>query len=71
MEKVFDFLCHFWPRIPTVKVLAGLGNFWPRLPTVKVFVFHGHFWSRLLLLATLAMNTNDESYGCDLRFDFE
>ena len=35
---------------------------------MKVFVFHGHFWPRLLLLATSAMNTNDESYVCDLRF---
>ena len=32
------------------------------------FVFHGHFWPRLLLLATSAVNTNDESYVCDLRF---
>jgi len=51
-----------------VKVFVFLGHFWTRLPTVKVFVFHGHFWPRLLLLATLAMNTNDESYVCDLRF---
>jgi len=35
---------------------------------VKVSVFHGHFWPRLLLLVTSAMNTNDESYVCDLRF---
>jgi len=54
-----------------VKVLVGLGHFWRRLPTVIVFVFHGHFWPRLLLLATLAMNTNDESFVCDLRFAFE
>ena len=58
----------FWARIPTVKALFFLGHFWPRLPTVKVFVFHGHFWPRLLLLTTSAMNTNDESYVCDLRF---
>ena len=78
--KVLFFLGHFWPRIPMVKVLVGLGHFWPRipmvklllghfwprLPTVKVFVFHGHFWPRLLLSATSAMNTNDESYVCDL-----
>jgi len=32
------------------------------------FVFHGHFWPRLLLLATSAMNTNDESYVCDMTF---
>ena len=51
-----------------VKFLLGLGHFWPRLPTVKIFVFHGHFWPRLPLLATSAMNTNDESYVCDLRF---
>jgi len=57
----------FWPRIPTVKVLVGLGHFWPMLTVGRVFVFHGHFWPRLLLLATLAMNTNDESYFCDLR----
>ena len=54
-----------------MKVLVGLCCFWPRLPAVIVFVFHGHFWPRLLLLATVAMNTNDESYVCDLRFAFE
>ena len=64
--KVLVGLGHFWPRIPMVKFLLGLGHFWPRLPTVKVFVFHGHFSPRLLLLATSAMNTNDESYVCDL-----
>jgi len=152
MVKVLFFLCHFWPRIQTVKVfvfswsffLFFLCHFWPRIQTVKVFVFswsflvkvtkgksflfwaflakdtngdsfvfswsflaprlptvkafdlwaflakdangesfcifgqgyqrwkflffHGHFWPRLLLLATSAMNTNDESYVCDLRF---
>jgi len=51
-----------------VEVLVSLALFWPRIPTVKVFVFHGHFWPRFLLLATLAMNTNDESYVCDLSF---
>ena len=35
---------------------------------MKVFVFHGQFWPRLLLLATSGMNTNYESYVCDLRF---
>jgi len=68
MVKVLVGICHFWPRIATVKLVLGLGHFWPRLPTVKDFVFHGYFWSRLLLLATSAMNTNDESYVCDLRF---
>jgi len=38
------------------------------MPTVKVFVFHGQFWPRLLLLATSGMNTNYESYVCELRF---
>ena len=66
MVKVLVDLGHFWPRIPTVKLL--LGHFWPRLPTVKVFVFHGHFWPRLLLFATSAINTNDKRYVCDLRF---
>jgi len=51
-----------------VKVLVGLGHCWPKIPTVKVVVFHGHFWPTLLLLATSAMNTNYESYVCDLRF---
>ena len=64
-------LGHFWPRIPMVKVLVGLSHFWLRLPTVKVFVFHGYFCPSLLLLATLAVNTNDVSYVCDLRFVFE
>ena len=68
MVKALFFLGPFWSRLPTVKVFVFLGHFWTRLPTVKVFVFHGHFWPRLLLLATLAMNTNDESYVCDLRF---
>ena len=68
MVKVLVGICHFWPRIATVKLVLGLGHFWLRLPTVKDFVFHGYFWSRLLLLATSAMNTNDESYVCDLRF---
>ena len=66
-ESLF-FLCHFWPRIPMVKVLVGLGHFWPRIPMVKFLLGLGHFWPRLLLLATSAMNTNDESYVCDLRF---
>ena len=66
--KALFFLGHFWSRLPTVKASVSLGPFWPRLPTGKVFVFHGHFWPRLLLLATLAMNTNDEGYVCDLRF---
>ena len=35
----FVFLCHFWPRIPMVKVFVFLGHFWPRLPMVKVFDF--------------------------------
>ena len=35
---------------------------------MKDFAFHGNFWPRLLLLATSAMNINDESYVCDLRF---
>ena len=66
--KAFFFLGHFWPRLPTVKGLFFLGHFWPKIPMVKVFVFPGHFWPRLLLLATSAMNTNYESYVCDLRF---
>jgi len=66
--KLLFFLSHFWSRLPTVEVLVGLGDFLPRLPTVNVLVFHGHFWPRLLLLAILAMNTNDESYVYDLRF---
>jgi len=45
---------------------------WSFLATVtngeSFFVFHGHFWPRLLLLATSAMNTNDESYVYNLRF---
>jgi len=64
----FVFLGNFWSRLSTVKVSVGLGHFWPGLPTMKVFVFHGNFCPRLLLLATLAMNTNDEGYVCDLRF---
>jgi len=81
-SESFVFLSHFWPRIPTMKVLVGLGHFWPKIPMLKAFAwsflgqgwngeslcFHGHFWPRLFLLATLAMNTNDESYVCDLRF---
>ena len=51
-----------------MKLLLGPGHFWPRLPTVKVIVFHGHFWPRLLLLTTSTVNTNDESHVCDLRF---
>ena len=45
-------------------VLLFLGHFWPRIPMVKLLL--GHFWPRLLSLATSAMNTNDESYVCDL-----
>jgi len=79
--KFFDFL-PFWPRLPTVEVLF-FEPFWPRIQLVKVLVSLGHFWPRLptvkvliilvmvLLLATLAMNTNDENYVCDLRFAFE
>jgi len=79
-------LGYFWPRLPKVKVfyfwaflakdtngesLWFFESFWPRIPMVRVFVFHGHFLPILLLLATLAINTNDESYVCDLRFAFE
>jgi len=66
--KVFVFSLSFLAKDANGESFVFLGHFWPRLPTVKVFVFHGHFWPRLLLLATSAMNTNDESYVCDLRF---
>ena len=61
MVKVLFFLCHFWPRLPTVKAFDFLAflakdtngecfqvfcHFWPRIPTVKVF-FLGHFWPRI------------------------
>jgi len=67
-----------WWKFWLVLVIFGPGYQWWNFCLVlvifgqvtngKVFVLPGHFWPRLLLLATSAMNTIDESYVCDLRF---
>jgi len=51
-----------------VKRLLCLDHFWPITPMVKRLRGLGHFWPRLFLLPTSALNTNDESYDCDVRF---
>ena len=45
--------------------------YWAKVTTGEILFFMDTFWPRLLLLATLAVNTNDESYVCDLSFTFE
>jgi len=64
MVKVFYFE-HFWPRIPMVKVFVFSLSFLAKDTNGGTLLGLGNFWPRLLLLATLAMNTSDESYVCD------
>jgi len=51
-----------------VKAFVLSWSFLVKVTNGKSFVLHGHLWPSLLLLATLAMNTSDEGYVCDLRF---
>jgi len=63
--------CFSWSFLAKDTNSESFGRSWSFLVKVtngESFCFYGHFWPRLLLLATLAMNTSDEGYVCDLRF---
>jgi len=83
--KLLFFLGHFWPRLPMVKVFVFSWSFLAKITFIghlgyehqwwKLYLwFEVCFWatSSIPLCQThLAMNTNDESYICHLRFAFE
>ena len=68
MVKVFVFSLSFLAKDTNGESFIFSWSVLAKVTNGESFVFPGHFWPRLLLLATSAVNTNDESYVCDLRF---